>query len=120
MRKGDHMKNVRKGHRVVVTGLGTVNSVGNNVKEFWQGLLAGKSGTGRIAQFDASGLSCQVAGEVKGFDPLDFIDRKEARHMARFAQFAIAASRMAVEDAALDLAKENPERMGIYLGKRMG
>ena len=91
------MKDERNRNRVVVTGIGTINPVGNNVDEFWQRLIEGKSGIGPITHFDASDLSCQIAGEVKGFNPLDFVERKEARHMARFTHLAIAAARMAVK-----------------------
>ena len=114
------MKDARGRNRVVVTGLGTINPVGNTVEEFWKGLVAGKSGIGFTSCCDTSDLSCKVSGEVKGFDPLDWVDRKEARHMARFTLFAIAASKMAVKDAGLDLSKENPERLGIYLGNGIG
>ena len=109
------MKDAKGRNRVVVTGIGTVNPVGNNVDEFWNGLIAGKSGIGPVTLCDASDLSCQVAGEVKGFDPLQYLEKKEARHMARFTQFAIAASKMAMENADLDSSKEDQERFGIYL-----
>ncbi|MDY6912548.1 MAG: beta-ketoacyl-ACP synthase II [Chloroflexota bacterium] len=114
------MKDLRGRNRVVITGIGTVNPVGNNVDEFWQGLIEGRSGTGPITLFDASGLSCRVAGEVKGFDPLTYVEKKEARHMARFSHFAIAAAKMACEFADLDLTRENQERLGIYLGNGIG
>ncbi|MDD5093539.1 MAG: beta-ketoacyl-ACP synthase II [Dehalococcoidia bacterium] len=114
------MKDSRGRNRVVITGMGTLNPVGNSVEEFWRGLIEGKSGTGPITLFDASTLSCRTAGEVKGFDPLQFIDRKEARHMARFTQFAVAAATMAVKDAALDLEKEDRERLGVFLGNGIG
>jgi 3-oxoacyl-[acyl-carrier-protein] synthase II len=83
-------------------------------------LVEGRSGIGPITHFDASDLSCKVAGEVKGFDPLNFMERKKARHMARFSQFAIAAVTMALEDARLDLAKEDPEQLGVFLGNGIG
>lgn len=114
------MKDEKGRNRVVVTGMGAVTPLGLNVDEYWQGLIEGKSGIGHITHFDASDLSCQVAGEVKGFDPLNFIERKQARHMARFTQFAIAASRMAVKDAEIDLSKEDQERLGVYLGNGIG
>ncbi len=114
------MKDVKGRNRVVVTGLGTINAVGNTVDEFWQGMIAGKSGIGLTTRCDASDLSCKISGEVKGFDPLDWLDRKEARHMARFSQFAIAAATMALKDADIDTAKENQERLGVYLGNGIG
>ena len=114
------MKDAKGRNRVVVTGLGTINAVGNTVDEFWQGLIEGKSGIGLTTQCDASDLSCKVSGEVKGFEPLDWVDRKEARHMARFSQLAVAASKMAIQDADLDTSKENQERLGVYLGNGIG
>jgi len=114
------MKDTRTRNRVVVTGLGAVTPLGLNVSEYWQGLVEGRSGIGPITHFDPSDLSCKVAGEVKDFDPLNYMERKEARHMARFSQFAIAAVTMAVEDAKIDLAKEDPERLGVYLGNGIG
>ncbi len=114
------MKDAKGRNRVVVTGLGTVNPVGNNVEDFWEGLINGKSGIVRTSCCDVSHLSCQVSGEVKGFDPLQYMEKKEARHMARFTQFAIAASKMAMENSGIDREKEDPERMGIYLGNGIG
>jgi len=114
------MKDRNNRRRVVITGMGTVNPVGNNVDEFWQGLIQGRSGITPITLFDPSALSCQIAGEVKNFDPLDFIERKEARHMARFTHFAIAAARMAMADASLDISKEDEERLGVLLGNGIG
>ncbi|MFW0858883.1 MAG: beta-ketoacyl-ACP synthase II [Dehalococcoidia bacterium] len=114
------MKDARNRNRVVVTGLGAITPLGLNVDQYWQGLVEGRSGIGRITHFDPSNLSCKVAGEVKGFDPVNFMERKEARHMGRFSQFAIAAVGMAVEDAELNLLKEDPERLGVYLGNGIG
>jgi len=106
--------------RVVITGIGAVVPLGLNVDEYWKNLIAGKSGIDKITLFDASDLSCQIAGEVKGFDPLQYIDRKAARHMARFSQFAVAAATMAIEDAKLDLDKEQRDRIGMILGNGIG
>ncbi|MCL0097438.1 beta-ketoacyl-ACP synthase II [Dehalococcoidia bacterium] len=114
------MKDTKTRNRVVVTGLGAVTPLGLNVSQYWQGLVEGRSGIGPITHFDSSDLSCKVAGEVNGFDPVNFMERKEARHMGRFSQFAVAAVRMAIEDAELDLAKEDPERLGVYLGSGIG
>jgi len=106
--------------RVVVTGLGLVCPVGIGVQESWKALVAGKSGIGPITQFDASTFPTRVVGEVKGFEPERFMDRKEARRNDRFIQFALAAGDMAVKDAGLDLDREDPERIGVIVGSGMG
>ncbi len=106
--------------RVVVTGMGVVSPLGLSVDEFWGNLVAGKSGIGRITQVDASGFPSDLAGEASDFDPAQFIDRKDARRMARFAQFAVAAAGMAIEDADLDLSKEDEDRVGIVMGNGNG
>ena len=102
--------------RVVITGMGTVNPLGQTVEEYWDGLVAGRSGAARIALFDPTGYPCTVDAEVKDFDPGQYMDRKEARRMARFSQFAVAAAKMAVEDSHLDLGRIDPERAGVLLG----
>lgn len=109
-----------KRRRVVVTGMGAVTPLGLTVDEFWRGLVEGRSGVAPITLCDTTGFSCTIAGEVKGFDPRNFIDYKEARRMARFSQFGVAAARMAIEDAKLDLARENVERVGVLLGNGNG
>jgi 3-oxoacyl-[acyl-carrier-protein] synthase II len=106
--------------RVVVTGLGLVCPVGIGVEESWQALVAGKSGIGPITHYDASTYPTRIAGEVKGFEPEKFMDRKEARRNDRFIQFALAAADMAVKDSGLDFAKEDPERIGVIVGSGMG
>ncbi len=106
--------------RVVVTGLGMLCPVGIGVEEGWQGLVAGKSGIGPITQFDASTFPTRIAGEVKGFDPEKYMEKKEARRNDRFIQFALAAAQMAMEDAAIDMAREDPERFGAIVGSGMG
>lgn len=105
--------------RIVITGLGTVNPLGNNVADTWKSVHEGRSGIGPITLFDASEYDVKIAGEVKNFNPSDWIDPKSARKMARFSQFAVAASRQAVEDSALDCAAES-ERIGIVLGNGVG
>lgn len=105
--------------RVVITGLGALTPVGNTVAESWDSVLTGRSGVVRITQFDASGLPCQIAGEVKGFDPRDFINHKEARRMSRASQFAVAVLRMALADAGLS-ALPDPERSGVVMGTAVG
>ncbi|MDT8901244.1 beta-ketoacyl-ACP synthase II [Anaeroselena agilis] len=106
--------------RVVITGMGTVSPVGNNLEEFWSALLAGKSGITKVTQFDASDYATQIAGEVKGFEPGNYMDKKEARRMDRFTQFAIACTRMAIDDAKLDLDKIDRERAGTLVGTGIG
>ena len=106
--------------RVVVTGLGLVCPVGIGVEESWQALVAGKSGIAPITQYDASTYPTRIAGEVKGFEPDKFMERKEARRNDRFIQFALAATDMAVKDAGIDFAKEDPERVGVIVGSGMG
>ncbi|OGX48385.1 MAG: beta-ketoacyl-[acyl-carrier-protein] synthase II [Omnitrophica WOR_2 bacterium RIFOXYA2_FULL_45_12] len=106
--------------RIVITGLGVISPVENDVENFWQALLAGKSGIGPITTFDSSAFDSQIAGEVKGFDPLKYMDSKEAKRMEKFAQFAVAASRQAVSDAKLDLSRENTERIGVLIGCGIG
>ena len=106
--------------RVVVTGLGLVSPVGIGVEESWSALVAGKSGIGPITLFDASTFPTRIAGEVKDFDPTKFMDRKEARRNDRFIQFALAAADMAMKDSGLDMAKEDPERVGAIVGAGIG
>ena len=107
-------------HRVVVTGMGAVTPLGIGVEDYWRGLVEGRSGIGPTTLCECSDLSCRISGQVKDFNPLDFMSRKDARHMGRFAQFAVAAARMAIEDARIDLSKENQERLGIFLGNGIG
>ena len=106
--------------RVVVTGMGAVTPLGNTVQEFWEGLVAGRSGIAPMTLCDASAYPCQIAGEVKGFDPGGYVNPREARRMARFSQLALAAAQMAVEDAGLDLEREDHERVGVLLGTGIG
>src|SRR2546423_6302991 len=106
--------------RVVVTGLGAVTPVGNTAPETWRNLLAGKSGIGRITLFDASEYAVQIAGEVKDFSPEGIIDPKEVRHMDRSVQFAVVASKEALQDAKLDVTEENADDTGIVLGTGAG
>lgn len=101
--------------RVVITGIGAVTPVGLTAEETWQSLIAGQSGVSRIATFDASGLPVQIAAEVKGFEPRRYMDFKEAKRMARFSQFAVAAARMALADAGLSVTEENAERIGAVI-----
>ncbi len=115
-----NLKDAKGRNRVVITGMGTVNPVGNNVEDYWRGLVEGRSGIGLTSCCDTTDISCKVSGEVKNFDPLDWMEKKQARHLARFTQFAIAASRMALDDSGVDVSKESQERLGIYLGNGIG
>jgi len=108
------------GRRVVITGIGIVSPLGIGKDKNWGAVLQGKSGVSRISRFDASAFPVQIAGEARDFDPLDFIDRKEARKMDLFIQFAIAAARLAVEDAGIDPALLEGERTGVYVGSGIG
>jgi 3-oxoacyl-[acyl-carrier-protein] synthase II len=107
-------------HRVVVTGLGLVTPVGNDVQSTWQGLLAGRSGAAPITKFDASKQQVRFACEVKGFDPLLYIDRKEARRYDLFAQLALAAAHQAITQAGLEGQFPSPERTGVVIGSGIG
>ncbi len=110
--------------RVVVTGLGLVSPVGNSVEEGWASLLAGRSGIGNITRFDASALSCRIAGEVKGFNVEDYLPAREARHMDTFIHYGMAASIQAVRDAGLatgeSLTEDQAERIGVMVGSGIG
>ncbi len=101
--------------RVVVTGLGAVTPIGNTVPEFWDNLRTGVSGVGPISLFDTSDVPVKIAAEVKGFEPRDFMDAKAARRMARFAQFAVAASRQALEDSGLEVGEHNAYDVGAVI-----
>ncbi len=106
--------------KVVVTGMGAVTPLGLSVEEFWKNLLAGKSGAAPITYFDAGDFDTKFACEVKGFDPLVFLDRKLAQRCDPFTQFALAASEMAIRDAGLNLEQENRDRIGVVVGSGIG
>ncbi|MBM7589475.1 beta-ketoacyl-ACP synthase II [Brevibacillus fulvus] len=106
--------------RVVITGVGVISPVGNNASAFWESLLEGKSGIDKITAFDASEYPTQIAGEVKDFHPEEFMDKKEVRRTDRFVQFAMAASKMALENAKLEISPEIAERVGVYIGSGIG
>lgn len=106
--------------RVVVTGLGAITPIGNNLAEYWQGLTEGRNGIGLITHFDTTDHACKIAGEVKGFDPLGYMDKKEAKRMAKFSQFAVATSKMALEDAGLVIDDTNAHDIGIVIGTGVG
>ena len=106
--------------RVVVTGLGAVTPVGLGKDRLWSSLKDGVSGIAEISKFDAEGFDCTIAAEVKDFVPGDFMDKKEARRMDTFTQYAIAAARMAVEDSRVDLNGLDRSRLGVVLGPDRG
>jgi 3-oxoacyl-[acyl-carrier-protein] synthase II len=106
--------------RVVITGMGALTPLGLNVEETWSGLVAGRSGIAEITQFDASFLPIRIAGEIKGFDPTDYIPLKEARRMSRASQLALAAGTQAMADAGLGDQVPDPERSGIIMGTGIG
>jgi 3-oxoacyl-[acyl-carrier-protein] synthase II len=116
----DRRANRADDQRVVVTGMGIVSPIGNSVDEFWSSLLEGRSGTGLISLFDAEGFDSRIAGEVKEFDPRDVLDAKEARRTDRFIQFAVAATRSALEVANLQISDVNRARVGVLIGSALG
>src|SRR5437867_9793803 len=110
----------RVGRRVVVTGLGLLTPLGNDLTSNWENLLAGRSGIGRITRFDASALPVRIAGEVRGFDPSTYIEKKEIKKMDPFTHYAVAAAQMAVDDARLTIDPPMAERVGVLMGVGMG
>lgn len=106
--------------RVVVTGVGALTPVGNNPTEYWEGLLSGRSGIAPITLFDAAQHKCRIAGEVKGYNPQDYLDAKDAKRMDRFAQFAVSASLQAIRDAQFVINELNAEQVGVIIGTGVG
>ncbi len=106
--------------QVVITGLGALTPVGNSAEEFWTAITQGRSGIGPITKFDTTGYPTRIAGEVKNFDPLKWVDKKEARRLDPYLQYAIACAVMAVEDAGLDVAKVDGTRFGVLVGSGIG
>ena len=106
--------------RVVVTGMGAITPIGNDVESFWQGLKDKTVGIGPITYFDTTDYKCKLAAEVKGFDPKQYMDAKEARRMEAFSQFAVAASKEALEQSGIDMEKEDPYRVGVCVGSGIG
>ena len=106
--------------RVVITGLGTLTPIGNNVSQFWDALLRGVSGASLITKFDTTNFKCKIAAEVKGFDPAVFFDRKEIRKIDPFSQFGMVAADEAIRDAGLDVDRLNKDRVGVIFGTGMG
>lgn len=106
--------------RVVVTGVGAITPIGNTPDEYWEGLITGRNGIGEITLFDASHHACRIAGEVKNFDPHEYMDRKEAKRMDRFSQLGVAAAKQAVSDARLVINDLNAEQIGVIIGSGIG
>ena len=106
--------------RVVVTGLGAVTPIGNNVKDFWAGIREGKVGIGPITKFDTTDYKVKIAAEVKDFNAKDYMDFKSAKRMELFSQYAVAAAKEAMTDARIDMEKEDPFRVGCSVGSGIG
>src|SRR4030042_1173343 len=111
------------GRRVVITGMGGMTPLGNTVAEFWQGCLEGRSGIDYIGLIEPEvymNYPVHISGEVRGFEPTDYMDRRDARRMARFSQLAVAATRQAIDDAGLDIDRADGERVGVLIGNGIG
>ncbi|MGH9628685.1 MAG: beta-ketoacyl synthase N-terminal-like domain-containing protein, partial [Bryobacteraceae bacterium] len=106
--------------RVVVTGVGLLCPVGSGTEECWKAIREGKNGIGPISAFDAAAFNCRIAGEVKDFDPANWIEKKEIKKMGRFIQFAIAGSECALKASGFKITAENAERVGVYIGSGIG
>jgi 3-oxoacyl-[acyl-carrier-protein] synthase II len=106
--------------RVVVTGVGMISPLGVGTDPTWQGLIAGRSGIGLITKFDVSAYPCRIAGEVRGFNPEDFIEKKEIKKSDTFIHYAVASAQMAFDDSGLDMAKEDSDRVGVIIGSGIG
>ncbi len=114
------VKKEQEDNRVVITGLGAVTPLGTSMATYWEETISGKSGVGYITHFDASDCPTKIAAEVKDFEPLDYMDYRTAKRTPRFIQFAIAAVKMALEDAKLDLSREDPTKVGLEMGSAVG
>ncbi len=106
--------------RVAITGIGMLTPIGISKEEYWSALIEGKSGISRVTHFDPRDFPCQIAGEIKNFNPIDYIDSKKVRRQDRFVQFAIVASKDAIKDSGLELTKEDPKRIGVIFGSGIG
>lgn len=111
---------MEKKRRVVITGLGVISPIGNNIDEFWNSLAAGKSGIEKITQFDPTQYDSKIAGEVKGFDPSEYIPPKDKRRMDKFVQYALVAAHEACRDAQIDFTNEDPFQIGVLVGSGIG
>ena len=106
--------------RVVITGLGAITPIGNNVEEFWNGIKEGKCGIDKITHFDTENFKVKLAAEVKGYNPEEHFDRRETKRIGKFSQFAIVAAREAVKDANIDVNKIDAERFGVAISTGIG
>lgn len=106
--------------RVVVTGVSVISPVGNNKEDFWKAIVRGENGVDRLTSFDCSMFKSRIAGEVKGFDPTKYVSQKNLRHTEKFVQYAIACTKMAVEDSGLDISEEDPDQFGVLIGSGIG
>jgi 3-oxoacyl-[acyl-carrier-protein] synthase II len=111
---------MRRGRRVVVTGIGLICPTGIGTENAWKAILGGRSGIGPVTLFDATIFLCRIAGEVPAFDPLDFVEKKDVKKTARFIHFALAATEFAVRHAGLDMKAEHPDRVGVFVGSGVG
>ena len=114
------MSTASQSRRVVVTGIGCLSALGPDTASFWDGLIKGRSGISRLTRFDPTDFPSKVGGEIRDFDPGKFMDPKEAKRNDRYTQYAVAASRMAIEDAQVDTTKLNSERFGVIIGSGIG
>ncbi len=114
------MKNNRNRRRVVVTGMGAVTPIGLNVNDFWENLIAGKSGAAHITSFDTTGYDTKIAAELKGFDPTLYIDKKSVKRMDPFTHYALASAEMAITDSGINFEKEDRNRIGVVFGSGIG
>src|SRR5713226_10504971 len=106
--------------RVVITGMGMISPLGIGNEPTWQGLIEGRSGIGRITKFDPTNFASQIAGEVRGFEPEQWIEKKEVKKSDTFIHYAIAAAQIAVDDSGIDTKKEDPDRFGVIIGSGNG
>src|SRR5215203_5699937 len=116
----ERSRGFRLNRRVVITGIGLVSSLGIGTEATWQALLAGTSGVTRVTRFDITGYAAQIAAEVKGFDPLDFVEKKDVKKMDVFIQYALAASQFAMDDSGLRITPENAPDVGVFIGSGIG
>src|SRR5919109_5088992 len=106
--------------RVVITGIGAVTPIGHGREGLWQGILRGKSAVRRVSAFDVDAYRCQVAAEVRDFDPTPYLDKKQLRRLDRYSQFAVCSAKMAIADADLRLDAEAPDQVGVCIGSALG
>src|SRR3989475_5032824 len=114
------MTSNHNGRRVAVTGIGFITPIGNDMETVWSNMVEGVSGVGRITRFDTTNFDTKIAAEVKGFNPEEYMDRKTARHIGRYCQFALAASKQALAQAGLDPAQMDPDDVGVIVSSGIG